>query len=319
MLTNDAHDILVLVLPTNEPATFYEYFLESLPNMKAVAPITTVAINFQAPWTRDLIDDAVETIAKLGFKCEWCYSQYCIEGKGKVPFNRIRDDAAKLVPNGLIYALTDDDFKYQGPSATIPKTAGEQYIDAVHYLLTHEKCGLISMVGTMYKKTPRNHIGPCQLWNTYITSKGFLLKSLNKVGGEGLTLPTACLDLVGSDEERVSTGARMALGYYPAKLPFSRTAHYEHHGKGVLSGSDTYQWNTEDILDSNNSKFIKDNYNPKYRKRQYGGDQPCSTENYLNAGGIDMDSEVNRVKYTVNYEDSDSESLLEEIIRMAVL
>lgn len=319
MKVNNIHEVLTLVLPTNEPTTFYTYFLKSLHNMKSVAPITTVAINFQEPWTEEEISDAVSKIRDLGFECKWSFNKYKIEGKGRVPFNRIRDDASKLVPNSLIFALTDDDFEYKGPSGSINKTAGDQYLDAVHYMLTHERCGIISMVGTLYRKVPRNHIGPCSLHNIYITNKGFLLKSLNAIGGEGYTLPVGCLDLVGSDEERVSTGARMALGYYPAKLPFARTGHYENHGKSVVSGETMYGWNEEDILNENNTKFIKDNYNPKFRKREHGGDQPCSTDKYLAEGGLDIHSQDVIDELTTDYTNSVPSEILNEIIELVTM
>lgn len=307
MKTNfNPHTILGIAIPTNEPETCKEYFLASLEYMKEVAPISTILFNFQRPWTSNQIYEAVNICENLGFEVRWSFNEYKIEGKGKVPFNKIRNDACKLMPEAKFFALTDDDFKYRGPSASMNKTAGQQYVDVIDYLTTFENCGLVLMSGTMVKKVPKYCIAPVDLTNTYLTGRGFVMRSM---GEEGLTLPKDCLHLVGSDEERVSAGFRLVKGLYPAKMPFSRTAHYENK---VQPGHEMYDWNNEEILNSNNAKYIRDNYNKNFKgKDTFNVVDP---EKYFSAGGIDVyDKEVVE-QYTRSYQDVSTEELVSKII-----
>lgn len=309
MNTFNPHTILGLAIPTNEPTTCKEYFLDSLHYLKEVAPITTILFNFQKPWTQEEIDQATAHCKSLGFEVRYSFNEYNIEGKGKVPFNQIRNDACKLMPDAKFFALTDDDFKYRGPSNSMDRTAGQQYVETIDYLTRFKNCGLVLMGGTMFKKIPRYHIGPVDLENTFITGRGYVMRSM---GEEGLTLPKDCLHLVGSDEEKVSAGFRLSKGLYPAKFGFSRTAHYEYHSKTVVSGENMYGWNADDILDENNSKYIREHYNPKFKGK--GFYNVVKAETYFENGGIDVYNEDTIKEYTVNYKETNTQELIDAII-----
>lgn len=317
----DRHTLLGFALPTNEPQTAFDYILTSLDNLRAVAPISTFLINFQKPWTKEEMEKAVEIIKSYGFAVRYTYNEYEIKGKGLVPFNRIRDDACKLMPEAFAYALTDDDMTYKGSSATMKKNAGEQFLDSIHYLLTHEKCGMVLFGGSLYRKSPNYVLQPCDIVNTYITGKGLIFRNL---GDECRTIPKECLDFVGSDEEKVSAAYRLAKGYYPVKLRMARVHHYENHrskekkkkneDKLVTSGQDAYGWNTEEILNANNLGYIKKNFNPKYKgKDNY---DVCSLENYFNGGGIDVYDEEIVKKYRKNYENMSKDEVISDIIQI---
>lgn len=314
------HTILGFSLPTNEPETAFEYILTSLENLKAVAPISTFLINFQKPWTEEQINKAVSLIESYGFEVRWSFNEYEIKGKGLVPFNRIRDDACKLMPEAFAYALTDDDMTYKGSSPKMKKNAGEQFLDSIHYLLHYEKCGMVLFGGSLYKKTPNYQLQPVDIINTYITGRGLIFRNL---GDDCRTIPKECLDFVGSDEEKISAAYRLAKGYYPAKLRMARVHHYENHrakesknpkknDNKLTSGAEQYGWNDAKILDENNLGYIKEHYNPEFKgKDNYN---VCSFENYTNAGGINVYDEEVVKKYNYNYENKTSEEVLNEII-----
>lgn len=326
------HTILGCALPTNEPKTAFDYILSSLEYFKEVAPITTFLFNFQAPWTDEDIKKAVDMCESYGFEVRYTYNSYTVEGRGLVPFNQIRHDACALMPEGKFFALTDDDFKYRWGTAKNNRSAGQQYVDTIHYLTTHEKCGLVLMGGSLFKKIPRHHIGPVDLQNTFITGHGYVMRSLGP--DVALTLPVDALWCLGSDEEKVCAGARLSRGYYPAKFGNSRTLHYENHrGKDktqklletmdeteletvndgkITGGAQVYGWNRVDILDSNNNKFIRDNYNPKFKGQGYYN--VVDTELYFKNGGIDVYDKRVVEEYTTDYTDRDSEEQIKEII-----
>lgn len=310
-----------LVFPTNEPDTAFEFLFKSLENLKVIAPISTFLINFQSPWTPEQMEEAINIIKSYGFGVKQVFSTYEIKGKGLIPINRIREESARLMPNAELYALIDDDMTFLSPSAKMSKTGGEQYLDAIHYMINHPKCGIALFGGSLYRKTPSYYLKPVDIVNTYLTTKGIIYKNISKDASKGLLIPIEAIDLVGSDEERVAAGYRLVNGYYPVKTRNTRVNHYENHrvknstkrGNLVTSGTDAYGWNTQEILEKNNTKFIRENFNPKYRGN--GAFDVCSLENYLNNGGIDVYDEKVAKSHEVSYEFTNSEDILNEIIR----
>jgi hypothetical protein len=310
----DSHDILTLLVPTNEPAVFKDYFLKSLPNISEIAPITTVAFNFQKPWTLDDVTESVNICDKLGFKVSYTLrEQYPVESRGLVPFNQIRGDTAKLNPNSMFYALCDDDFEFRGPSASIDKTAGHQYLDAIDYLLKHKKCSHVLFGGTRFKAVPKDHIGIVKLDEWHITGRGFIFRNMSP---EFLVFPEDALDLKGAGEEKLIAAARMNKGMYPAKLGFARTRHDEirRHKPEILSGEEMYGWLKEDIIENNLNKYINDHYRTGI-SGVYSYNV-TNLEEYKNNGGLDCKKNYNEC--LEDYTGSDADKLLAHIIEVSV-
>ena len=307
----NTHRILSLVLPSNEPDTMYKYLLPSISNLSDIAKITTICLNFQPPYLNSQAVEVVEHIESLGFEVNWIYSRYVIEPH-KVPINKIRNDAASLCKS-LYYGLIDDDMIFNGTSAKMNRRSGIQYLDAIHYMMTHQNCGIMLMGGTLFRRIPRYHIGPVRLDSEYLTSKGFIVKSLG-YDSDYPFLPDGSIDLVGSDEEKVLAASRLYQGLYPAKFGNTRVRHYEHKDKCV-SGADMYQWNSAKILDENNNKYIKDHYNPDYK----GGSSydVVNHTSYYSNGGIDVYDDSVVTDNTVNYEHMNPITELREIIDLA--
>jgi len=292
---DDLQSILGIVLPTNDPEVAFSNILTSIDALKEISELSTFLINFQKPWTKDQMADAVRIIEDHGFRVLYTFNEYEIAGKGLIPMNRIRNDSAMLLPGAMMYASVDDDMVFRYATPKTNKTAGQQYLDCIHYMLSNKECGVILMGGQLVKYPRKYVISPTSLTNSFLTNRGYILRAMNPK--EGSYLPNDCLDLVGSDEDRVLAAYRLSKGYYPAKMGHSRTTHTGH---SVIPGSELYEWNTSEILDKNNNKFIRDNYNPNYSGSSYNT-HVVDTDMYFKNGGIDVyDSEVVD-EYSIDY------------------
>lgn len=303
------HKILGLVIPTNEPNTAYSHILKSIDAFKEVAPISTFLINFQDPWTRDQMIEVVNLIKNYGFDVEYSFNTYEVKGKGLVPINKIRNDTAMMLPDAKFYALIDDDFTFRYGTEKMNKTAGQQYVDVIHYMMNHPNCGLVMMGGTLIKTPPRYVIAPTILPNSYLTNRGYILKAMNPEDGQ--FLPKDAIDLLGSDEDRVLAAYRLYNGLYPAKMSSSRTTHYDN---SVVPGYKMYEWNTQEILNANNHKFIRDNYFSEFDGSEYNT-RVVTYDQFEKAGGIDVyDSNIVEENST-NYYMSNCDEEISEIIK----
>lgn len=305
----NSHNILCICLPTCKPHVFIKYWLPSISNLESAKDILTICINFQHPWDKKKAQFAVDKIRNLGFKCVASFNEYNIPGKGYIPFNKIRNDAAKLCPDALFYVLTDDDFSYRGPSASAPKTAGDQYIDIVHYMLSHRNCGMTIIGGSMIRKIPKNHIAPVSM-NTHITNlKGIVVRDMREFGFK--LFPEDSLELFGAGEERILAASRLSKGMYIAKMGFGRTHHYEIQRKqDVQNGIEMFNWDTRDIIDSNINKYIRDNYGAKTGSTLHDG-SIIDESIYYDNGGISEDEFSNYL--SIDYSTINSSDLIESI------
>lgn len=260
--------LLGLVLPTNNPSIMYKYLLSSIENIQVAKDYIEFLINFQSPYTEVEINDIVSKIRSYGIEVKYTYSTYEVKGKGLVPFNRIREDTTVLDKDCEYYMLLDDDMTFLGSSAKMPRTSGEQLLEALIYLKKNPKCGIFVCGGSLIKKIPLDTIAPIDYNREYVTGRGLIFKNIGKNEGWQL-VPVEAHDLLGSDEEKVEAAARIARGYYVSEMPFVRINHYENqvsqrNKNGKIPGSVMYNWNTQEIRDQNNHKFIRDHYNPEY-------------------------------------------------------
>lgn len=315
----DKHNIVGLILPTIEPYTMRKYFLSSLENLKEIAPIANVCINFQNPYTQEDVDEIVSKIESYGFKVYWqLREKYEVPKKGYVQFNKIRNDAVKLNPNSLIYVLTDDDFSYQGPSPKSP-SAGVQYLRTIFYMLNHyEKCGCVLTGGSMYRYNPINTIGPTKDFNNewFITGKSLFLRSMRDYGYE--LFPEDSLELYGAKEECLLCASRINEGLFPAKFGNARIKHDENrnHDENIQPGYEEFGWLEDEIIENNVNKYIRDHYHTNMRG-VYCYDV-CLPEVYKKKSGIDHKDERDFFLYDFekDFKYSDQE-FIRKIIFMA--
>lgn len=306
-----SNQILGMILPTCYPDRAFEKLFsdDSLKWMEPLKSISTFLINFQPSWTNDLISKLLTKLDERGFSYKYTYNKYEIPEKGHIPMNRIRNDCADLLDCAM-YVLIDDDFVFDGPYGRIKKNAGQQYVDAVHYMSTHDKCGIISMRFKPLSKpkdlpVPDNCIYPNPLESMYRTGYGLFTRSLKDISTTGKFMPTDSLDLVGGGEEKVLAGHVLSYGLYPARM--SRCL--------VLNkvGGDSTGWDSKSIMESNNDKYIKDHFNPNYSgHHHYDIIDPAI---YESRGGIPF-SESLYESLGYDYTDSDTNELINEIINI---
>lgn len=307
----NTHRVLGMVLPTNEPDTAFDYILGSLKNFEEVAPYVTFLCNFQKPWTQSQIEKAVSLIKSHGFDVRYCYNEYVIKNKGEIPVNRIRHDSASLMPEALFYNLTDDDMQFIGPTSSLEKSAGRQFLEICHYMLTHPKCGLLLVGGSLYRTVPTHYISPADIINTYVTNKGLVSRNM---GDEGYLIPFETIDLVGSEEEKLIAAYVLSHGLYPAKMRCGKVRHYENHTKNKLTcGTDTYGWAAASIINQNNVKYIREHYKSTYGNGKPHSNDVVDKELYFCNGGIDVYNPEIVAEYSVNYENISTNQLIKEI------
>ena len=313
------HEILGFAVPTNEPDVAFNYLLSSIENLREVAPISTFLFNFQKPWTEDQISKAVKICEDNGFAVRYTFNTYEIKGKGLIPFNQIRGDACKLMPNAKFYVLMDDDFSFLPRSGSYNKSAGELYLDLIYYMTKHPDCGFILLKGRLYlNEVPKYQIAPAlSLDNRYITDKGILLRNFKPE--EGLALPNSALGLLGSDEEKIACSWRLFNGMYPAVINRCRTLHYENCNttkveNKPVSGEDMYGWNKKDILDANVNKYIKEHFYADFKNGAWRITQLVDHQHYLEVGGCDVTDPEVRASRTMMTDTMFSSDLMDEII-----
>lgn len=292
------NNILGFVIPTIEPDTAFNYLLKesSLESIKCLRGLATFLFNFQGPWTNELIEKAVFRVKKYGFDVKYQYHQYDIPKRGHIPIMKIRDDAARLL-ECKYYALLDDDMEFKGPSPKMDKSAGEQYLDSLHYLETHPNCGIVIMGGTLVRKIKTGFISPTCLNDFYATGKGFILRAIDK-----RFTPEETRSIIGGGEEQILAGYRLVNGYYPAKLRASRTRHYENHKK-VIPGREMFGWIDVELLNNNAGAYIKSHFNPNFK----GYSENCSSydivdeSTYISNGGSQITQEfIDQESYDYN-------------------
>ena len=229
------------------------------------------------------------------------FSQYIIEKKGEVPFNQIRYDACKLLPDAKFFVLADDDFSFNNG-------ASDDYFMSLIYLLENPQCGMVLMKGRIFlPELSKGEVGPIDIFNfRCITDKGIILRNLEG----GLVLPDEALVLVGSDEEKIACSWRMYQGYYPAFINRCKTRHYENNNQGdVTSGEDMYNWNKSEILDNNVNKFIKDNFYKDFVNGGWRRVQLVDVDHFN-----EVTSMMNDNDYVTSYLGVDLESKLLELL-----
>lgn len=307
--------ILGFALPTNEPDTFEGYFLRSIDNLKEVAPLLEILINFQKPWDYSSIDKVLNILEAKGFNTKYEFNEYQVNGTGLVPFNQIREDSARIDPDLPIYAMVDDDMTFLGSTGAVRESAGRQFLRIIHYMLNYQNCGLSIIGSSLYRRIPKYTLAPTDINSTYVTGKGIVVRSM---GEEGLVLPSGAYNLLGSDEEKVVAASRLYRGWFPAKMGYGKVRHYENlRGKNpVQSGSSVYKWNSREILEANNVKFVRDNYNPDYNYDNNRGNDVIDWNTYKSNGGIDIYNREVVEEYTINYEEMSNQDILDEIEKM---
>lgn len=299
------NNILGFALPTNNPEIIKKILLPSLANSSELREICTWGLLFNPPYTLGEINDVVNQFRSFGFKVEYDYKELNRTdfSKGLVPISYLRNEAARLIPNCKIYSLIDDDMSFEEANESVFKSGGEQYIDAVRYMLEfYDKCGLI-LFRNRRKVIPAHTVRPVDITEPYYTGRGMFLRRVPNC----LITPTDSEWVLGGDEENIAAGARLIKGLYPAEVHSTRVNHHEHRRSIKPAGQDIYGWYKWDVIKNNATKYIKENYNYEFKGSQairgsgYRDDPNIVRyEDYIKSGGLSKDKYN---EYTRSYSD----------------
>jgi len=81
---------------------------------------------------------------------------------------RIRGLCAALAPEIKYYMFVDDDFRFSGPTPSMPFTSGQRYLQVIDYLERMPYCGVVNVKGFLGLLVGAHSLETCT------TSMGFL-------------------------------------------------------------------------------------------------------------------------------------------------
>lgn len=315
---------LGIALPTVRPEVLMTHAFddESLSALESARDHICYLLNFQPPWTRAQIDEALARLDDHGIAHQHIMHREYDISEG-VPIARIREDTAAIDRSLPYYMFGDDDCRYRGPSEKNKFSYGDQIMQALYYLMTHPKCGGVQFCSTMYRKYPIGVVGPDEADQFFGTSAGLIIINNRFIDDKSPTVfsPPGSLDYLNWGEEAAAWGYRYMHGYYLAKLAAGRCDHSVFHTKNgsrkdlrVDSGVKRYHWNKTD--ENSIFEFIKKNIAPDVK---VGKDNSIigayNRKSYIEHGGKPIDELRTNDKNIVDYNNYSSAQLSSMISR----
>lgn len=239
-----------LLLPTNKPNVFNEVFLPSLHNIASAKSEIVLSINFQSPWTIDMINEAIKKIKNIGIDVVYSYNTYVSKDTGRIKFNKIRYDCAVPIANNVdIFALCDDDFRFD-------EECGNMLLNIIDYFENDASLGIIQCHKT-HPIIPLSLITVDPTKHIYYTDNGFFFRKIN----DHIVFPNDALNNVGAGEEYIIGLSLSCLGYTTKIRTKSKITHLVNY-----ANMKNNEWGTEEII---YSKYG----NKTYILNKYGGNK----------------------------------------------
>ena len=300
------NQILGIMLPTVKTTKndLFNKCLQTFYNMKDLAPISTVLINFQQ-YSTDEVDVAVDRFHDLGFKV--LYSRNTYDVSNNVPLNEINNDTADLMENALAYLRIDDDMRFNDPNSKY-KSPGRQFVESVHYLLNHPKCGIVMHKNAMLKSPGKNMVGPHPKQThdylpTYISlGCGYVFRNLR---ANGFILPEPVSRYLESRLQKLAVSVspryldiasiifdhreevafvimQLIHGYYVAVYPETRVTHITcHNAQLTPEDSRFHNWGDQSLDQSIYRKFVRNPVPYEIYRKSSGLDYHSNPEKLL--------------------------------------
>ena len=201
------YNLLTYILPTNNPDEFFNKFGKSLSVFYDIKDYISFCINFQSPWTQDLIDRALKLFEAVGLFVYHTFNKY-EKKEDQFPLMEMRNDALRLNPKCKYFAFIDDDIVYS--------CSKEEYasviIQCIEYMNFYN-VGSLTIGQPVYKA----HWDP---WDDKIVpmrkdlhTNTALGTIFNNIYG-GNILPEEMVDLYGSGEDRLLGEYRLYISGY---------------------------------------------------------------------------------------------------------
>ena len=278
------YNLISAVIPTCNPEAFNACLKDGIKYLVPIKDYITLCFVFQPQWTEQTAQQAVQEIQDLGISVKYKFTQY--DRSNGIQLNRMREEAAALNPNSMLYSLIDDDFKI------LNEEFSYCMMRCVHYMLTHPRCGMVLWKGI--PKADPTIIDFFGMAQRYILSHGLTYLNLRLINPRSTTVlePQESIDLTGGDNERVGVAERIYLGRYPAVLKGMMPMMHlmqprlPHKRLSMWYAGD---WRDPKYLDNGNSKLIRDKYLPSY-KRSVIPLEVCDVRHYIEHQGIPLDN-----------------------------
>jgi len=211
-----------ICLPTNNPDRTIFTFAPTLEHIKELGDVALFLIHFQPPWKRGQIRQFLERLEEVGFNALWTCSRRA--WSKPIKMIRIRGLCAALAPEIKYYMFVDDDFRFSGPTPSMPFTSGQRYLQVIDYLERMPYCGVVNVKGFLGGKTTGTKIVPARE-EMIATGRGTFFRNMHHQHGFSLYFKE-CLGLVGGLEETLAAYVRVELGYWIAKQMNNPTVHW---------------------------------------------------------------------------------------------
>lgn len=228
---------LALLLPTNDPETFNNFFMSSVDQLKFISDKLIFCINFQPPFMNEDVQNIVDKLQNMGFEVRYTFNEYNIERKGLIPFNKIRYDCARLCPEADLYALCDDDFNFLKDS--------DLMINEIIEKFENDKSLGVIQCTSLPRIFPFGYFKKEAKYHNYYTDSGFFFRNIHNEDKDILVYPSDALECLGACEEFI-IGLTLAERGYTTMLR-SRSA-IMHCREYVDNGESPYGWGGEEVL-----------------------------------------------------------------------
>lgn len=254
-----------IVVPTNNPKNMETKFVRSLEHISEIQDRTKILINFQPPYTQNIIDRVVSSIQEKGYDVDYVFDE---EYDKPIKIALIRERCALLDPNLNTYMIADDNFKFSPGTTKSPYSSGQRYLEALEYMEKFPNCGGVQCMGFLGGYTYGRKIRPA--WNYWFGSRqGLILRNIkDELSGNVVLAPSEeFLELRGGLEELMYPYARMERGYFMSKQMNVPTVHIAKR----MSKTTPEDMQHPDVFDNNIAKYIRDRYdqpNWKYNSKK---------------------------------------------------
>lgn len=256
---------LAIILPTNDYELLNNYFMKNLENLASAKDRIEIVFNLQN-FTDEQVKSVQEACDKVGLDWVTLRAHYEIKQKGHTPYNAIRQDTADMRRSAKYYCLMDDDMILLDKNKVSDESIGDQLIKCLDYLDNHPDCGSIVLDDNSKQGTKKSEIIVAPIdYKCYVVN-GLILRNIMY----GDLVPRDAYNLVGRGEDMLAVAARLAQGYYPARLSYTSILHSENHSfrpkpdKVQPSYAEIGWKKSDEIAESNNYGYIRDHYNPDF-------------------------------------------------------
>ena len=176
--------------------------------------------------------------------------------------------------------------RFSSGTATVKKSSGQRYFEAIEYMQKFGRCGSLDCRGFFGGKQQGQKI--CPVWHRcYAIGTGQFFRNFTRIDGFALT-PSEARHLAGAPDEALNSVVRIERGYFHALLRNNVTYH-KTGPADIMDIVPDNHWLSREVSQSNIIKWIKDRYGcPNWDNEPRVKKCPVPYDLYLKNGGVDF-------------------------------